>query len=221
MTSDLEQASDDIVIAAIADGRADAISTLFHRRKADVYRFAMHMTGLPAVAEDVTQDVFLIVIRDAGRYRPDRSSVSAWLCGIARNCARQRFERDRRLQGVESPTDLEACAPLVEPGVLEDLTRSERLGLLRRAVLGLPVRYREVLVLCDLQELSYAEAADALDCAIGTVRSRLHRARAVLAARMAALESAAPPARDRRDSEDEQPADAARRPLGPQRRCTA
>jgi RNA polymerase sigma-70 factor (ECF subfamily) len=56
-------------------------------------------------------------------------------------------------------------------------------------VLALPVRYREVVVMCDLQELSYAEAADALGCAIGTVRSRLHRARGLLAARVAALES--------------------------------
>jgi RNA polymerase sigma-70 factor (ECF subfamily) len=220
MTPDLEQAADDIVIAAIAAGRADAISTLFHRRKGDVYRFALHMTGLPAVAEDVTQDVFLIVMRDAARYRPDRSSVAAWLCGIARNCARQRFDRDRRLQGVETATDLEACAPSVEPAVLESLARSERLGLLRKAVLGLPVRYREVLVLCDLQELSYAEAADALQCAIGTVRSRLHRARAVLAARLAALEGAAPVPGDRARG-SRVAADVTNRQLGPHKRCTA
>jgi RNA polymerase sigma-70 factor (ECF subfamily) len=58
------------------------------------------------------------------------------------------------------------------------------LDALRRAVLSLPLRYREAVVLCDLQETPYAEAADALGCAVGTVRSRLHRGRALLAAKM-------------------------------------
>ena len=71
-----------------------------------------------------------------------------------------------------------------------ELTRSERVAMLRRAVIALPVRYREVVVLCDLEELTYAEAADALGCAIGTVRSRLHRARSMLAARLVALSAA-------------------------------
>jgi RNA polymerase sigma-70 factor (ECF subfamily) len=65
----------------------------------------------------------------------------------------------------------------------------ERLAMLRRAVLALPIRYREVVVLCDLEELTYADAADALECAIGTIRSRLHRARAMLAARLVALQA--------------------------------
>ena len=81
--------------------------------------------------------------------------------------------------------------PTVHPDPLGELTRGERVAMLRRAVFALPVRYREVVVLCDLEELTYAEAADALGCAIGTVRSRLHRARTMLAARLAALREAA------------------------------
>ena len=73
-----------------------------------------------------------------------------------------------------------------------DLVRAEGIDRVRKAVLTLPVRYREVVVLCDLQELSYAETADALGCAVGTVRSRLHRARALLAAKLSpAVQSAA------------------------------
>jgi RNA polymerase sigma-70 factor (ECF subfamily) len=64
------------------------------------------------------------------------------------------------------------------------MTRAEGIARVRRAVLSLPVRYREVIVLCELQELTYAEAAQALGCAIGTVRSRLHRARALLAGKL-------------------------------------
>jgi RNA polymerase sigma-70 factor (ECF subfamily) len=185
MTSDLEQCSDDILIAGIAGGRAEAFTALFRRRQADVYRFALHMTGVPAVAEDVTQDVFVFVMRDAARYVVGRSTVVAWLCGIARNCARQRLERDRRLESLED----DSTVGEVRPDPVADLTRAARVAVLRKAVLALPLRYREVVVLCDLQELSYAEAADAVGCAIGTVRSRLHRARGLLAARVAVLES--------------------------------
>jgi RNA polymerase sigma-70 factor (ECF subfamily) len=67
---------------------------------------------------------------------------------------------------------------------LSELARAERVAALRRAVMSLPVRYREAVVLCDLQELSYADAATALECAIGTLRSRLHRGRALLAAKL-------------------------------------
>jgi RNA polymerase sigma-70 factor (ECF subfamily) len=63
---------------------------------------------------------------------------------------------------------------------LEDLTRAETIESVRKAVLSLPPKYREVVVLCELQDLSYVETAEILDCAIGTIRSRLHRARALL-----------------------------------------
>jgi RNA polymerase sigma-70 factor (ECF subfamily) len=190
MASDHEQTSDDILMAGIAEGRTEAFTALFRRRQADVYRFALHMTGVPAVAEDVTQDVFVLVMRDAARYVPGRSTVVAWLCGIARNCARQRLERDRRLESLQDKaTANDENLPVVEPDPIADLARAARVALLRKAVLALPVKYREVVVLCDLQELSYADAADVVGCAVGTVRSRLHRARELLAARLAALES--------------------------------
>jgi RNA polymerase sigma-70 factor (ECF subfamily) len=187
MTSDLERSTDDSLLAATAAGQIDAFAALFRRRRGDVYRFALHMTGLPALAEDVTQDVFLIVMRDAGRYQAGRSTAIAWLCGIARNCARRRLERDRLLQPLDDEgAEGEDGMPAVHPDPLGDLTRAERIETLRRAVLSLPIRYREVVVLCDLQELTYAEAGDALGCAIGTVRSRLHRGRTLLAAKLTA-----------------------------------
>jgi RNA polymerase sigma-70 factor, ECF subfamily len=188
MTDDLERASDDILIAEIAAGCADALTALFRRRQRDIYRFALHMSGTPALADDVTQDVFLIVMRDAARYESGRSSVTAWLCGIARNCVRQRLDRDARLESLSAEED--GAQPIMQPDPLDEMSRGERIAMLRRAVLALPVRYREVVVLCDLEELTYADAADALGCAIGTIRSRLHRARAMLAVRLTALEAA-------------------------------
>lgn len=188
MSVDFEHTSDNFLIAGIAAGRADAFTALFRRRQSDVYRFAVHITGSSALAEDVTQDVFMIVMRDAARYQPGRSTVGAWLCGIARNCARQRLDRERRSEPFTTIGD-EAGAPALLTDPVADLAHAARLASLRRAVLALPLRYREVVVMCDLQELSYAEAADALGCAIGTVRSRLHRARGLLATRVAAMEA--------------------------------
>ena len=159
------------------------MSVLFRRRQQSVYRFALHLTGSPAVADDVTQDVFMAVIRDAGRFETGRSTVVAWLCGIARNFVRRRFA-EPETDPLEVD-DLEAT-PALTPDPLGDLTQAEMLEALNRAVVSLPLRYREAVVLCDLQEMPYAEAADALGCAVGTVRSRLHRGRALLTEKMQA-----------------------------------
>ena len=174
---------DDALMLAIASGDTPALTELFRRRRDDVYRVALLMTGRTQAAEDIAQDVFLAVMRDAHRYEPGRSTVTAWLCGIARNHARRRLDQDGRL----SPFDGEGRGteePAVHPDPIGDIAAAQRLEALRRAILNLPLRYREVVVLCDLQELSYADAAVAMDCAVGTVRSRLHRARALLTARM-------------------------------------
>jgi RNA polymerase sigma-70 factor (ECF subfamily) len=142
------------------------------------------MTGVRAAAEDVTQDVFLAVMRDAARYEPGRSTVTAWLCGIARNHARRRLEREGRMVPLPDEPEAERNGTVAQPDPVGDLVNAQELDALRRAVLSLPLHYREVVVLCDLQELSYQDAAMSLDCAVGTVRSRLHRARALLSAKM-------------------------------------
>jgi RNA polymerase sigma-70 factor (ECF subfamily) len=180
--------SDDELVVRIAGGDREALTTLFRRRHLEVYRFALHMSGKTTVAEDVVQEVFLALISDAARYEAGRSGVKAWLCGIARNHARRHLDAERRVTVLGDGDEAERALPLASGDVLGDLTRAERVEALRRAVISLPVRYREVVVLCDLQEMSYAEAADSLGCAVGTVRSRLHRGRALLASKMAATE---------------------------------
>ena len=182
----LDDTSDDELVARVADGDTIAFTALFRRRQADVYRVALLMTGSATAAEDVTQDVFLAVMRDARRFEAGRASVAAWLCGIARNHARRRLDRDRRT--VQWPERSESIEPggVVQPDPVGELSNAEEIEALRRAVLSLPVRYREVVVLCDLQDLSYEDAASALECAVGTVRSRLHRGRALLEAKMRA-----------------------------------
>lgn len=183
-----DRVPDDELLTRVAAGDAAAFTDLFRRRQPEIFRFGVHMTGSAATADDVVQEVFLVVMREAGRYEAGRGTVTAWLCGIARNCIRQRLDRDRRLTSADFAGDdtepaSDAGGPL-DP--LAGLLRAERIETLRRAVQTLPVAYREALLLCDLQELSYADAAEALGCPVGTVRSRLHRARTMLAERLSA-----------------------------------
>ena len=178
--------SDDELVTRVAGGDAVAFTALFRRRQADVYRVALLMTGSAAAAEDVTQDVFLAVMHDAKRFEPGRASVAAWLCGIARNHARRKLDRDRRTVQLSDHADRTEPIAVVHPDPLGDLSTAEQIDALRQAVLSLPIRYREVVVLCDLQDLSYDDAASALECAVGTVRSRLHRGRALLEVKMRA-----------------------------------
>jgi RNA polymerase sigma-70 factor, ECF subfamily len=178
----------DDLIARIATGDRDAFGELYRRCRPDIYRYAAHMSGSLSVAEDVVQDVFMVVIRDAARYRPGRSGVLSWLLGIAHNQVRR--WRHRRIFTPLPPDESAAgrrMAVNIDP--IGDLTRDRHETELARALLALPARYREVIVLCDLQELRYETAAAALGCAIGTIRSRLHRGRAKLARALSDIKS--------------------------------
>jgi RNA polymerase sigma-70 factor (ECF subfamily) len=119
-------------------------------------------------------------------FDPARGSLSAFLLGVARNHVLRRMRVDQALTPIGDDGEEEATFAVVETDLcpLEDLARAETVELVRKAVLSLPARYREVVVLCELQDVSYGEAAEILGCAIGTVRSRLHRARALLLAKL-------------------------------------
>src|SRR5215471_469290 len=139
--------SDDELIAAVAAGNREAFGALYRKRRPDVYRFALHMTGVPAAAEDVAQDVFLAVIRESGKYTPGRSGVVAWLLGIARNHALRRIT-ERRLE----PLPAEGREPGVVADPADGIARGQDVETLRAALASLPEAYREAVVLCDLQE---------------------------------------------------------------------
>jgi RNA polymerase sigma-70 factor, ECF subfamily len=170
--------SDDELLRLMRAGDERAFLELYQGRGGAIYRFALRMTGSEAIAEDVTQDVFMILINDLGRFDSARGSLTAYLFGIARNQLLRRIEKDRFLTPMEDDQSDGNLVSLNDP--LSDLTRRETIESVRQAVLALPVHYREVVVLCDLHEMSYADASEALGCALGTVRSRLHRARALL-----------------------------------------
>jgi RNA polymerase sigma-70 factor (ECF subfamily) len=179
---------DEMLMARVAAGDREAFAALYRRRRPDVFRFALLMSGSTSVADDVAQDVFMEVIRHAARYQPNRSSragvggVIPWLLGITRNHVLRSRHRQRFVVPLEEADPATDVA--VTPDPLAGIARQQYVAALRRALLALPVKYREAIVLCDLQEMTYADAAASLRCAIGTVRSRLHRGRAMLATRM-------------------------------------
>ena len=180
MTPNLPE-TDDQLLMRMRSGDERAFVALYRRRQAAIYRFALHMSGSATVAEDVTQEVFLALIREQCGFDPERGTLSGYLFGIARKQVLRHMERGRSDVALE--TDLESSSLpelMLNEDPLASLIDREGIEALRRSVLALPQRYREVVVLCDLEEVDYEEAATVLGCPIGTVRSRLHRARALL-----------------------------------------
>jgi|SRR5581483_5520027 len=173
--------TDQQLFVRLRNGDEQAFVALYRRRQGAIFRFAMHMSGSPSVAEDVTQEVFMALLRDECGFDSERGTISGYLFGIARKLVLRNLERVRGDVALDFEAD-DGVAPelSVNDDPLAALTHREGIEALRRAVLTLPRRYREVVVLCDLEEVDYSEAAVALGCPIGTVRSRLHRARALL-----------------------------------------
>jgi RNA polymerase sigma factor (sigma-70 family) len=169
---------DDLLWRRLRRGDEAAVLELYRERAAVLLRFLVRLTGSPALAEDVLHDVFVAVMDGgAGGYDPARGSLRSFLFGAARNTAAKRVRQ---------------TPPLPLPGQVGQVGQrtDDDEQAVRAALLKLAPEFRETLLLCDLEGLRYDEAAAALDVPIGTVRSRLSRARA----QMASLLSDQPPA---------------------------
>jgi RNA polymerase sigma-70 factor, ECF subfamily len=162
-------------------GNETAFTTLYERYQGPIYRFALQMSGNTATAEEVTQEVFMLLIGNPKGYQAGKGALGNYLFGVARNLTRRVVQRSRLDLPIEEEwLDSGDPAFTSDLDVLSELSNTELLELLRKAVLALPEQYREVVALCDLEEMSYADAAALLECSPGTVASRLHRARAML-----------------------------------------
>jgi RNA polymerase sigma-70 factor (ECF subfamily) len=180
----LSTLDDEELLRLVRAGDEDAFTEIYNRRQGGVFRYVLHVGGSRQIAEDVTQEVFIVLMSESERYDPSRGSLSAYLYGIARNYVLRRLHRDRMLVQLDDDSnevdraDQPAFVAPTDP--LSDLTRTETIEAVRSAILSLPIHYREAVVLCDLHEVGYSEAANVLGCAVGTVRSRLHRGRGLL-----------------------------------------
>jgi RNA polymerase sigma-70 factor (ECF subfamily) len=186
------------LLRRLAEGDDDAFLEFYRRHQGGLYRYAMHMSGSPQSAADVVQDTFLTLIRHNGNYDEAKGTPAAFLFGIARNHLRKLHEREGRYvplseefekglstggSGDIGQTNGNGHSPASAGQaemILEGLERAQIAELLREAILTLPDHYREPVTLCDLEGKSYGEAAALLECPVGTVRSRLNRARSIL-----------------------------------------
>jgi RNA polymerase sigma-70 factor (ECF subfamily) len=171
------------------DGDEEAFTALYRRRQGPVFRFALHMSGSPQVAEEVTQEVFLFLLQRGSDFDPERGALGAYLFGVARNYVRRAMEKSYSEASTTSTAEEDDSRLVTDFDPVHDIAKSQLSVAVWKAVLSLPEHYREVVVLCDLQEQTYADAAQALGCAIGTIRSRLHRAHEML---MKKLKNTAP-----------------------------
>ncbi len=176
-----QQDSDHELLLAAHQGSSDAVAALYHRHGPLIYRFTLRLSHDSSIAEEITQEVFLALLRDTSRYHPERgASLSTWLCGIARRQLWRHLERNQRFVPIDTP-DEPFDPPSLNEGPAEHLSRAEALAALRDGLDALPLLLKEVVILCELEELTYQQVALILAVPIGTVRSRLHRARARLA----------------------------------------
>jgi RNA polymerase sigma-70 factor, ECF subfamily len=184
------QERDDVLLRRAAKGDEEAFTLLYRRHQAALYRFALRMTGSAWAAEEIVQDVFMTLMREPKKFDTSRGALGSYLFGIARNRVMKYRERAPREVSLEAKREDGSDRGIVLQDKFTPATwteQKERLEQVRAAVLGLPVEFRETVVLCELEELSYEEAAQLIGCPVGTIRSRLHRARALLLAKLEML----------------------------------
>jgi RNA polymerase sigma-70 factor (ECF subfamily) len=185
-----EHERDDVLLRRAAKGDEEAFTSIYRRHQAPLYRFALRMTGSTWGAEEIVQDIFMTLLREPKKYDVERGTLGGYLYGIARNRVMKYLERLPREVSLEEKGE-DGTGPGI---VLEDaftpamwVEKRQRMQQVRAAVLELPAEFRETVILCELEELSYDEAAQLIGCPVGTIRSRLHRGRALLLAKLEML----------------------------------
>ena len=185
-----EDDRDHVLLRRAAKGDEEAFTLLYRQHQAAMYRFALRMTGSAWAAEEIVQDVFMVLMRNPKKYDAQRGTLGGFLYGIARNRVMKHLERRPREVSLEEKNEDGSGSGIVLQDVFTPANWAEsreRRSQVRAAVLELPAEFREAVVLCELEEMSYEEAAQAAGCPIGTIRSRLHRGRALLLAKLELL----------------------------------
>jgi RNA polymerase sigma-70 factor, ECF subfamily len=167
------------LVASAAGGSAAAFEQLYRRHAPRVHALCLRMTGNVATAEDCTQEAFVQAWRNLARFET-RSAFGTWLHRIAVNAVLQQVRRRQETLGVEDSVEREVADVLADP-LSEDPGRGRDL---EAAIASLPAGARHVLVLVGVYGHSHEEASQMLGVAVGTCKAQLHRARALLGARL-------------------------------------
>jgi RNA polymerase sigma-70 factor, ECF subfamily len=190
---ELQSRSDAELLKLSIAGEESAFRLLYERLKTGVFRYAFYMTNSRSSAEDVTQEVFISLLKEGRNYREEKGEVAGFAFGIARNFVRRIERRERPYGPLPNRNDefekLSGTPTTELETISGQMIRNELVERVHSAIASLPDHYCQVVVLCDLCELSYEQAASRLGCAVGTIRSRLNRAHALLAHKLKPLRS--------------------------------
>lgn len=180
---------DAALLARVHAGDADALALLYRRESGAVYRFALALAGDEAAALDAVQEAFATLLRGPQAYEPGRASLGAYLAGIARHQLLSQWREARRHVPLDDLAE-EVAHDSVEPMPASDarLDEAQQQGRLWAAIRRLSWPQREAVVLVDLQERPYQDAAAIAGVSVDVLRTRLHRARQRLADQLAARE---------------------------------
>jgi RNA polymerase sigma-70 factor, ECF subfamily len=174
----LPEERDEDLVRRYVEGDGEAFAVLVERHERRVYNLALRMTGREEDARDATQDAFLSALRKLKTFRGE-AAFTTWLHRVTVNACYDLLRKRQRAPLLHERAD--DGPPRPEPPS-PDHADSVDLSLdVRRALLEVPEDFRAVLILCDVQDLAYEDAARALGVPIGTVKSRLHRGRVALA----------------------------------------
>src|SRR4051812_15464192 len=170
----VEATSDHELMIAVRAGEIRRLGDLFERYHKPLYGFFVRLTNQPSVGEDLVQIVFYRILKYRHTYR-DEGKFSAWIYHLARKVAADHFRKHASTPIPADPVDFEdqpdqSAAPDTKAAVADDL------ALMRRALARVSQDHREVLVLSRLQHLNHQEIARLLDCSVGAVKVRAHRA---------------------------------------------
>lgn len=165
--------TDSRVMEEVQDGRVERLAVLFERHHVKLYNYFLRLTRNRSLSEDLTQDVFVRVLKYKSTFQPDRD-FTVWLYAIARNAHLDHLRKNKDTLPLDETVRLEESVPSASPsGRME---RDEAAGLMRQALEKLPPAKKEVLILSRYQDMKYAQIADILHCRVGTVKVNVHRA---------------------------------------------
>ncbi len=185
--------SDDELITLCADGDISAFDSIVERYKLPIFNFIYRYIMDYENAEDLTQEVFLRVYKNIKNYRPEKSQFRTWIYRIASNlCKNELRNRKRRAKifiedvnfEYEGEQDIMQNVQSDSESMLHRLENYELKKIISRNISSLPEKYRVVLILRDIQNLPYEEISKIIDKPVGTVKSRLNRARLMLREKM-------------------------------------
>lgn len=158
----------------VRDDQVGELGVLFERYHQRLFQFCLRMTGSPQVSEDLVQEVFMRMLKYRHTFH-DNSHFLPWMYRMAHNACADHFRKHRRTDPLDESHEA-AATTAHDIGIQVELEQAESITLLRRALLKLPVEKREVLILSRFESRKYDEIAELLDCSIGAVKVRVHRA---------------------------------------------